>query len=129
MLDKEREIMERRTFLKIVGLGVALGVVQHSPLKLVEALYPSEYLVREIIGFHLYKEVYFVRYDVFNGKEQLHITFEINNINNIPNVDRDMAMNALIDEMRKRKWDFNDLKPMGIPRLSKGKNIDIGRYI
>jgi len=43
------DAMNRRTFLKIVVLGIATCALDHSPLRLVEAFEAKDYYVRETL--------------------------------------------------------------------------------
>ena len=124
--------MNRRTFLKIIGLSAAIAAMPSS-LKAVGNLFLQETqdendaYVREVFGYDAMWDNEFVRYDVYNGKERLHVSWKIGieESEELKTSQRKIGMKILINEMNKRNWKLSDLRPLPLGKMSGNP----GKYI
>jgi len=67
---------------------------------------------------------YYARYDVFNGKDRLHVAVRLDNDTDVEKY-RPMALKALKNAMENKGWNFNDLRPLPIPAHCSGRYVNI----
>ncbi len=120
--------MERRTFLKIIGLGAVLagiGSLPLSKLALAETTNPEDALIREMVGYDPKSEINYVRYDILTDTRRFWVAMPITNSDDIPSY-RPKALEVLREKMKKENIKLSDLRPLEIPTHMKGGYVPLG---
>jgi len=110
--------LNRRTFLKSLGVLAGVAVVSSSGLKLLEAK-PNELetgVVRETVAYDILSDQYLARYDCTNGKDCIFVTTQTNITEDFTK-HRKQALRILLNEYKKRGWKLKDLKPLPRPLI------------
>lgn len=117
--------MQRRTFLKLVGIGV-VGLSLTNPLelfKLIETNNEYEAIVRELIDIDIRTLIKVVRYDIATIDKMYHVAFYLGDNENLLEEHRKKALKVLFEKAKEEGIQLKDLIKLEIPNFYRGQYI------